>query len=88
MHRVEYVTLGQMEQCQPLGGSSRCGHLTGRLANRLSETRVYKSHGGAGLGVCVLWVFAKVRAFPAATQPGLTLGSTSCLTKEQPPHGS
>ena len=86
--KTEYVTLGQMEVCQPLGDSTRCGHLTGRLANRLSGTRVYKSHGGAGLGVCVLWVLAKVRAFSAATQPGLTLGSSSCFSKEQPPHGS
>ena len=40
-----------MECCQPLGGSTRCGHMTGRLANRLSGIRVYKSHGEAGLGV-------------------------------------
>ena len=51
-----------MECCQPLGGSTRCGHMTGRLANRLSETRVYKSHGEAGLGVCCLCWVAKVRA--------------------------
>ena len=88
VHKTEYVTLGQMEGCQPPAGSTRCGHLTGRLANRLSGTRVYKSYGGAGLGVCVLRVFGKVRAFSAATQPGLTLGSSSCLTKEQPPHAS
>ena len=65
-----------MEQCQPPGGSTKCGHLTGGLADRLSGTRVYKSHGRAGLGVCVLWVSVKVRAFSAATQPGLTSGST------------
>ena len=76
-----------MERCQPPGGSTRCGHLTGRLANHLSGTRVYKSHGGAGLGVCVLWVLAKVRVFSAATQPGLTLGSSPCIAEEQPPHG-
>ena len=40
-----------MECCQPLGGSTRCGHMTGRLANRLSGIRAYKSHGEAGLVV-------------------------------------
>ena len=54
VHKTERSTLGQMEGCQPLGGSTRCGHLTGRLANRLSGTRVYKSYGRPDLGVCVL----------------------------------
>ena len=54
VHKTERATLGQMEGCQPLGGSTRCGHLTGRLANHLSGTRVYKSHGRPDLGVCVL----------------------------------
>ena len=40
-----------MECCQPLGGSTRCGHMTGRLANRLSGINLYKSHCGPGLEV-------------------------------------
>ena len=51
-----------MECCQPLGGSTGCGHMTGRLANRLSGINLYKSYSEAGLVVCCLCWVAKVRA--------------------------
>ena len=51
-----------MECCQPLGGSTRCGHMIGRLANCLSGINLYKSHCGPGLEVCCLCWVAKVRA--------------------------
>ena len=52
-----------MECCQPLGGSTRYGHMTGRLANRLSGINLYISNSGPGLVVFGHWslVCAKVR---------------------------
>ena len=57
-----------MECCQPLGGSTRCGHMTGRLANRLSGINLYISNSGLGLLVCCLCWVVKVRALSADLQ--------------------
>ena len=57
-----------MECCQPLGGSTRCGHMTGRLANRLSGINLYISSCGLGLVVCCLCWVVKVRTISADSQ--------------------
>ena len=57
-----------MECCQPLGGSTRCGHMTGRLTNHLSEINPYISSCGLGLLVCCLCWVVKVRTISADSQ--------------------
>ena len=57
-----------MECCQPLGGSTGCGHMTGRLTNHLSEINPYISSCGLGLLVCCLCWVAKVRTLSADSQ--------------------